>query len=108
MAPWTFDVNFSHGSQLTIGSLTFAVGKDGNLRMQPPGPAPERLASAHRQDLCRPTTSSTSGDACTGLDSYAGLYIRTAKLIWGIPVVTSIIRPSAGALSSSSSSASPD
>jgi hypothetical protein len=58
--------------------------------------------------MCHPTTSSISGGACRGLDSCAGLYIRTAKLIRGIQVMMSILRPSIGAVSSSSSAASPD
>jgi hypothetical protein len=53
-------------------------------------------------------TSSTSGGACSGLDLFAGLYIYTAKIVRGILVVTSTLRPLAGASSSSSSTASPD
>jgi hypothetical protein len=45
---------------------------------------------------------------CLGLDPYAGPYVRIAKLIQGIPIVTSILQPSTGASSSSSSLASPD
>jgi hypothetical protein len=64
--------------------------------------------SVHGQDLCCPTTSSTSGGACSGSDSCAGLYICTAKLVRDIPVVTSSLQPSTRASSSSSSAASPD
>jgi hypothetical protein len=102
MAPWTFDVKFPRDTQLTFGSLTFVVGENGNLT------APEHLTSIHGQDMCHSTTSSTSDSACRGLDSCAGLYIRTAKLIRGIQVMTSILRPSIGAVSSSSSVVSPD
>jgi hypothetical protein len=42
------------------------------------------------------------------LDPFAGIYICTTKIIQGIPVVTSTLRPLAGASSSSSSVASPD
>jgi hypothetical protein len=108
MAPWTFDVMFPHGTQLTFGSLTFVAGEDRKLKMLPLGPAPEHLALVHGQDLCRLANSSTSGGACIGLDSCAWLYIRTAKLIQGLLVVTSILRPFAGASSSSSSAASLD
>jgi hypothetical protein len=108
MTPWTFDVRFHHGTQLTFGSLTFVIREDGNLRMLPPGPAPECLASVYGHDPYHPTTSSTSGGACAGLDYCAGLYICTAKLVWGSPAVASILRLSAGASSSSSSAASPD
>jgi hypothetical protein len=46
-------------------------------------------------------------DACSGLDPFAGLYIHTAKLIWGISIVMSTLRPFTGAPSSSSSTSSP-
>jgi hypothetical protein len=42
------------------------------------------------------------------LDFFDGSYIRTVKLIRGIPVVTTILRPCAGASSSSSSALSSD
>jgi hypothetical protein len=103
-----FNTKFPRSTQLTFGSLMFAVKEEGNLRMLHPGPAPERQVPAHGQDLCCPTTSSTSGGAYSGSDSYAGDYICTAKLVRGIPVMTSILRPSIGASSSSSSAASPD
>jgi hypothetical protein len=90
-----FDVKFPYGTQLTFGSLTFAAREDGNLRMLPLGPAPEHQSPAHGQDLCHSTTSSTSGGACLGSDSCAGLYIRTAKLVQGISVGTSSLRSSA-------------
>jgi hypothetical protein len=64
MTPWTFDMKFPLGTQLTFGSLTFAVGEDGDLKMLPPGPAPEHLT---------PALSSTSGDVCSGLDPFVGL-----------------------------------
>jgi hypothetical protein len=67
--------------------------------MLPPGPVPEHPA---------PAPSSTSDDACSDLDPFAGLYIRTAKLVRGILIVTSILRPFIGASSSSSSASSPD
>jgi hypothetical protein len=47
--------------------------------------------------------SSAPSGSCSGLNPCAGLYIRTTKLVQGIPVVTSILRPLAGATSSSSS-----
>jgi hypothetical protein len=52
--------------------------------------------------------SSTTGGTCSGLDPYAGLHIHTIKLVQGIPIMTSILQPSAGALSSFSSAASLD
>jgi hypothetical protein len=53
-----------------------------------------------------PTPSSASSGACSSLDPFAGLYIHTAKLIQGIPIMTSTLWPFIGT-SSSSSSASP-
>jgi hypothetical protein len=66
--------------------------------MLPPGPAPEHLT---------PAPSSTSGGACSGSDPFAELYIRTAKLVRGISIVTSTLRPFVGASGSSSSASSP-
>jgi hypothetical protein len=89
-------------------SLTFATEEDGNLRMLPPEPSPECLTPIDGQDPCRLATSSTSGGACTVLDSCAGLYICTAKLVRGIQAMSSILRPSVRASSSSLSVASPN
>jgi hypothetical protein len=99
MAPRTFDVKFPCGTQLTFGSFTFAAGEDGDQKKLPPGLAPERLAL---------TSLSVSGRSCSGSDPCAGSYIHTTKIIWGIPVVTSILRPLVGASSSSSSPSTPD
>jgi hypothetical protein len=108
MAPWTFDIKFPLGSQFTFGSLTIATGEDGELRMLPPGPAPEHRAPADGQVSWSLTTSSTSGGGCSSLDPFAGLYICTAKIVRGIPVMTSTLWPLAEASSSSSLAASPD
>jgi hypothetical protein len=98
MAPWTFDTKFSLGTQFTFRSLTFVVGEDGDLKMLPPGPAPEHPT---------PTPPSTSGGTCLGSDPFVGLYIHTAKLIQGIPIMTSTLWTFIGAPSSSSSVLSP-
>jgi hypothetical protein len=90
-------MKFPLSTQFTFGSLTFAAGEDRDLKMLPPGPAPEHHTPAH---------SSASSDACSGLDLFAGLYIRTVKLIWGIPIVTSTLWPYIRATSSSSSASS--
>jgi hypothetical protein len=66
--------------------------------MLPPGPAPEHPTH---------TPSSTSGGVCSGSDPFAGLYIRTAKLVRGILIVTFTLRPFVRASSSSSSASSP-
>jgi hypothetical protein len=99
MAPWSFDVKFPLDTQFTFRSLTFVAGEDGGLKMLPPGIAPEHPA---------PAPSSTSGATYSSSDPFVGLYIRTAKLIQGIPIVTSTLRPFVGASSSSSSASSPD
>jgi hypothetical protein len=98
MSPWTFDMKFPFSTQFTFGSLTFAIGEDEDLKMLPPGPAPEHPT---------PAPSSTSDSTYLGLDPFAGLYIRTAKLVRGILIVTSTLRTFTRALSSSSSASSP-
>jgi hypothetical protein len=98
MSPWSFDVKFPLGTQFTFGSLTFIAGEDGDLKMLPPGTAPEHPAPA----------PSTSGGTCSGSDPFARLYIRTAKLVRGIPIVTSTLWPFVGVSSSSSSASSPN
>jgi hypothetical protein len=67
--------------------------------MLPPGTAPEHPA---------PAPSFTSGGTCSGSDPFAGLYICTTKLVLGILIVTSTLRPFIGVSSSSSSASSPD
>jgi hypothetical protein len=94
-------MKFPLGTRFTFGSLTFATREDGDLKMLPPGPAPEHPT---------PAPSSASGGVCSGSDPFAGLYIRTVKLVRGISIVTSTLRPFIGAssLSSSVSSSSRD
>jgi hypothetical protein len=79
--------------------MTFGVGEDGDLKMLPPGPTPEHLALASLLAL---------GGSCSGLNPCVGSYICTAKIVQGIPVMTSILQPLAGASSSSSSASTPD
>jgi hypothetical protein len=98
MTPWNFDMNFPLDTQFTFGSLTFAAGEDEDLKMLPLGPAPEHPTHA---------PSSTSGDACSCLDHFAGLYIRTANFVQDILIVMSTLRPFIGASSSSSLASSP-
>jgi hypothetical protein len=99
MTPCMFNIKFPYDTQLTFRSLTFAAGEDGDLKMLPPGPAPEHLALA---------SSSTSGGSCSGSDPCGGSYIHTAKIVRGIPVVASILRPLVKASSSSSLASTPD
>jgi hypothetical protein len=72
MTRWSFDMKFPLGTQFTFGSLTFAAGDDEDLKMLPLGPAPKHPA---------PAPSSATGGACSSSDPFAGLYIRTAKLV---------------------------
>jgi hypothetical protein len=97
MAPWTFDVKFPLGTKFTFGSLMFAAGEDGDLRMLPPDEVTEHTALSS-------ASSGTQADS----DFFDGLYIRTAKLVREIPAVTTILRPYAGASSSSPSAMSSD
>jgi hypothetical protein len=108
MTPGIFNVKFPYDTQFTFGSLTFTVGEDRNLKMLPPMLAPERLTPVYEQAPYFPTISSISGGVFSGLDPYVRSYIRTVKLIRGIPIVMSILQLSAEASSSSSSAASPD
>jgi hypothetical protein len=70
MTPWTFDIKFPRGTEFTFGSLTFAAGEDGDLRMLPPGEAAEHIAP-----------SSASSETRAELDLFDGSYIRTVKLV---------------------------
>jgi hypothetical protein len=90
-------MKFPLGTQFTFGPLTFITRADRDLKILPPGTAPEH-----------PAPSSTSGGTCSGLDPFAGLYICTTKFVRGIPIVTSTLWPFIGASSWSSSASSPD
>jgi hypothetical protein len=107
MAPWTFSVKFPSSTQFTFGSLTFAVGKDENLKLLTQGPASECLAPVYGQAPYLSAISSTSGGACSDLNPYAGPYHPSARIVQGIPIGASILQPSTGA-SSSLLAASPD
>jgi hypothetical protein len=97
MAPWTFDIKFPRGTEFTFRSLTFAAGEDGDLWMLPPGEAAEHIAP-----------SSASSETQAESDLFDRPYIHTVKLVRGIPIVTTILRPCAEASSSSSSALSSD
>jgi hypothetical protein len=99
MAPWSFDKKFPLRTQFNFGSLTFVTGEDRDLKMLPLGTASEHPI---------PAPSSTSDGTCSSSDPFVGLYIRTAKLVQGIPIMTSTLRPFIGASSSSSSASSPN
>jgi hypothetical protein len=72
------------------------------------GPAPECLVPVYGQAPYFSAISSTTGGACLDLNPYAVSHISTIKLVRGISIVTSILQPSAGASSSSSSEATHD
>jgi hypothetical protein len=99
MASRTFDVKFPCSTQLTFGSLIFAAGENGELKMLPLGPAPGHLAS---------TSSSSSCRSYAGSGHCARSYIRTAKIIWGILVVTSTLWLLVRASGSSTLASTPD
>jgi hypothetical protein len=65
--------------------------------MLPPGEATEHIAP-----------SSASSETQADSDFFDGPYIRMVKLVRGIPVITTILRPCVGASSSSSSALSSD
>jgi hypothetical protein len=62
MASRVFDV-FPYDTQLTFGSLIFAAGENGELKMLPPRSVLGHLA---------PTSSSASDKSCAGPDRCAG------------------------------------
>jgi hypothetical protein len=47
MTPWTFNVKFSYDTQFNFGSLAFASGEDGNLKLLTQGLAQECLTPAY-------------------------------------------------------------
>jgi hypothetical protein len=98
IAPWTFSIKFPYNTQFTFGSLMFATWEDGNLEFAP--------VYGHAPYL--PSTSSTPGGACSGLNPHASSYHRATKTTQGIPIRAPILQPSAGTSSSSTSIASPD
>jgi hypothetical protein len=106
MAPWMTNIKFPRGTQFTFGTLTSTEGEDGDLKMLLLEAALERVTLVHGHHPYSSASSSTSGGACLGSDPWAGLFIRTIKIIQGILVATSILQPSTEALSSSSSAAS--
>jgi hypothetical protein len=86
----------------------FAAGEDENLKMLSLGSAPKRLVPVYGHASCFLVISSTTGGAYLDMDPYTVQHIRTIKLVRGILNMTSILQPSAGALSSSSSAMTPN
>jgi hypothetical protein len=108
MAPWTFSIKFSYGTQFTFGSLMFSAREDGNLELLTRGPPPKHLASVYGQAPYLLASSSTPSGVCSGLNPYAGSYHRAAKTKQGIPIGAPIFQPSTGTSSSSTSVTSLD
>jgi hypothetical protein len=108
MAPWTFSVKFPYDTQFTISSLMFVTGEDRNLKLLTRGPAPKQFTPIYGQALYLMANSSTLGEACVGLNLYAGPFHLTAKTSQELQIETSIFQPSAGTSSSSASGASPN
>jgi hypothetical protein len=102
------DIKFPGGTQFTFGSLTFIMAKDEDLKMLPLETALECLVLVHGPNPCSPANSSTSDDVGSGSDPCARLFLCTVEIIQGISIVTSILQPSAGVSSSSSSVATPE
>jgi hypothetical protein len=108
MAPWTFNVKFSCGTQFTFGSLMFPVEKDGNLELVTQGPALKQLVPVYGHVPYLSVSSSILGGACSGLNPYAGPYHRATKTTQGISIGAPIFKPFARTSSSFASTASPD
>jgi hypothetical protein len=77
----TFDIKFLLGTQFTFELLTFVTEKDEYFKML-------TLRSVIEHPALAPSISDV---VCSGLDTFAGLYIRTAKLVRGILIVTPIL-----------------
>jgi hypothetical protein len=86
----------------------FATGDDKNFKLLTRSSPPKHHVLVYGQALYLSASSSTSGGACSGLNSYAGPYHRGTKTTQGIPTGALIFQPSAGTLSSSTSVVSPD
>jgi hypothetical protein len=108
MAPWTFSIKFPYDTQFTFRSLMFAAEDDRNLELLARGLAPKHLASVYGQAPYLPASSSTSDDAYSSLNPYAGSHYLTAMTSQGFPIGANISRPSAGTVSSSSSGVAPN
>jgi hypothetical protein len=85
----------------------FTVEEDGNLELLNRSIAPKHLAPVYGQAPYHPSNPSTSDEACSCMNPYAGPYYPTAMTSQGILIMVIISQPSART-SSSSSGASPD
>jgi hypothetical protein len=93
MAPWTFNVKFSYGTQFLFGSLMFTVGEDGNLKLVTQGPTLSHYRPLYGKApyyLADPSTSSASRGVCSGLNYYTWSYYLSAMMSQGFPIRTPI------------------
>jgi hypothetical protein len=107
MAPWTFSIKFPYNTQFIFRSLMFAAGDDGSLELLTRGPASRHPMPVYGQALYLLTNPSTSGGAYSGLNPYTGPYYLSAMTSQGCQIGKTILQPSAGASSSSSSGETP-
>jgi hypothetical protein len=98
-------VSSRHPVHLRVIDIRY--GEDGDMKMLPLEAALEHLVLVHGPDPCSPANSSTSDGACSRSDPCVGLFLHTVEIIQGILVMTSILQPSAGSSTSSSSTTSP-
>jgi hypothetical protein len=108
MAPWTFNIKFTYNTRFIFESLMFIAEDDGSFELLTRDPAPRYPTPVSGQPPYLPANSSTSGGAYSGSNPYAGPYHLSAKRPQGFPIGKTILQPSAGALSSSSSGEAPD
>jgi hypothetical protein len=86
----------------------FTTGEDKNLKLLTQGPAPKHPAPVYRKAPYYPADPSTSDGAYSNLNPYAGPYYLSTMTSLERPIRKTIIQPSTGASSSSSSGATPD
>jgi hypothetical protein len=79
MTPWMFSIKFPYDTQFIFRSLMFAIREDGNLKLLTWSLAPKYRAPIYGQAPYLPVSISTLGEACSGLNTYAGPYHRAAK-----------------------------
>jgi hypothetical protein len=81
----------------------FTAGDEGSLELLTRGPAPRHPASVYGQSPYLQANPSTSGEVCSGLNPFAGKYYHSARIPQGFVIGNTILQPSTGASSSSSS-----
>jgi hypothetical protein len=89
LAPWTFKVKFSYGTQFLFGTLMFTIGEDGTLKLLARGPAPSHHKPIYGEAPyypAEPRATLAPGGARSGLNPYVGLYTSTAITSWGHPI----------------------